>query len=116
MGGETIRMNAQEPPADRRLERAVSILSVLVARKTDFVERALRDFQAKACRSRELSEDREEIDRIRSNLVEIVAQVDWRLFVTEEESERRVLYLATKLDDLNRRAIWREIEKQLDSN
>ncbi len=109
-------MNAQEPPADRRLERAVSILSVLVARKTDFVECALREFQAKASRSRELSEDREDIDRIHSKVVEIVAQIDWRLFVTEEESEMRVLDLATKLDDIDRRAIWNEIEKQLDTD
>jgi hypothetical protein len=69
-------MNTQEPPADRRLKRAVSILSVLVARKTDFVECALRDFQASASQSRVLSEDPEDIDRIHSKLVESVAHID----------------------------------------
>jgi hypothetical protein len=107
-------MSVQEPPPDSRLERAVVILSVLVARKTDFVECALHDFQARVSQSRELSGHGEDIDPIHSKLVEIVARMDWRSFVTGDETERRVLNLATKLEDLDRDAIWSQIQKQID--
>jgi hypothetical protein len=110
-------MSAPEPSeVDRRLKRAVSNLSVLVARKTDFVNCALRGFQSKLTQSR-ISFEEPAVDRlVRADLIEIVAQIDWRMFVTSDEIERRVLNLETRLEELNRRAIWREIEQQIGSD
>jgi hypothetical protein len=92
---------------------AVSVLSVVSARKVDFVENLLRQFQD---RSRSITRTRYEPGKLRafeSDLVSAVAELDWRLFVTELELNHRKLMLGTRLENLNKRLIWNELEKRL---
>ena len=54
-----------------------------------------------------------DIKELERSLPDVVASLDWRLFVTEPEMEKRRLVLSTRLDDLDLRAIWEAIEEKL---
>lgn len=93
------------PDEDRPGVRAVSTLSVIAARKVDFVTNAIH-------RARDALTPRQ-LDHLRTDLVNAVDKLDWRLFVTDIERVQRKLNLGTKLEDLDRRTIWEAVEQKL---
>lgn len=93
--------------------RAVSMLSVISARKVDFAENVMHRLHDSSRPKLADSSGRGRWNEFRKGLVQLVAELDWRLFVTSSELEKRTLNLSTKLEDLDRQAIWMELEKRL---
>ena len=87
-----------------RARRAVCVLSVITARKADFVECALRQLRGGAPMP----------PGFVAAVVDAIAKLDWKFFVTERETVSRVLNLSTDLAELNRDAIWLELDSALD--
>jgi len=83
-------------------------LSVIVARKTDYLQSLLarlgRDL-------RRLSPG--EGESLREGLARAVSEMGPRLFVTRSEISARRLNPRVRLEDLNQEAIWRELERSL---
>jgi hypothetical protein len=92
---------------------AMCVITVIVSRKLEFVGQAARRFRSLArADSRDVvtSFDR---DDVTDKLCEAIANLSWRLFVTESEAERRKLNPQTTLENLDRAAIWAAVEREL---
>ena len=104
-------------PADQADEpfniRTVRFLTVISARRVDFVgvavNRLLR-FSRTDTKDKRLPHNSSEV---KERLAETVAELDWRLFVTPQERKERMLNLSTRLENLDREAIWKAVEKRL---
>jgi len=100
-------------PDDRRGVIVVSALSIISARKVDFASGVIREFRSDV-HSVECSDlNPGEVGKVLEKVVEIIADLDWRLFVTEEEVSRKHLNPDTRLEDLNRERIWTRVRKSL---
>ena len=93
------------PPSD---EKVIQSLLVIIARKADYL-RSLFDRLGNKL-SRLLPNDEE---RLRRKLTEIIAGMEPRLWVTRKEAQNRCLDPGIRLEDLNRQAIWNEIQSAL---
>ncbi len=103
--------DSESPSEDRMGVRAVSTLAVLAARKIDFLANSLRRLEESVGKG-ELGVVGD-IPVLRRGLVEAVRRLDWHYFVTGSELSNRRLNVNTRLQDLDRRAIWVELERML---
>jgi hypothetical protein len=115
LGDCELVMAGASPSQDKWGIAAVSVISVVSARKVDFVENLLRQLQDGSSSITGTRFDPARLRALQSQLVKAVAELDWRLFVTEQELERRELTLGTRLENLDKRMIWIELEKGLES-
>lgn len=56
---------------------------------------------------------RVELERVEKKVVEIVAQLDWELFVTKEERQHRMLDPEVRIEDLDRIKLWKAVQDKL---
>jgi hypothetical protein len=107
-------MDERPPREDRKGVRAICTLSVIAGRKIDFVNVALHELAESQHPVGRRPLEPTEIAKVKRGLSDVVAGLDWRLFVTGSESAARRLKLTTTLQDLDREAIWSEVESRLD--
>jgi hypothetical protein len=102
-----------QPDENPEWMRAIGTLAVVTARKVDFVSNVLNRLGKND--NADVPKHSTDLDRghARRELVAAVAQLDWELFVRTSEIERRKLNLRIRLEDLDREAIWKALEKQL---
>jgi len=106
-------MRTPGPTEDTWGVRAVSTISAIAARKVDFITNTVRRLRSafRPVADRTLSSA--ELNDLQRDMVKVVGELDWRLFVTETELEQKKLNLDTRLEDLDRQRIWRALEKRL---
>ena len=106
-------MSSKESLQVTRDTRAIGNLSIVIGRKADFISLAVRRLR-EATPLQDSSEDTVGgLRRTEIRLIGAAAKVSWKFFVTESEIRNRKLDLATRLEDLDREAVWREISKRM---
>ena len=105
--------NGAEEREDRRGVIVVSALAIISARKVDFASAFVRGLRSEVQSVENPILDRIELGKIMDKVVRIVANLDWRLFVTKREELQERLNPKTQLEDLNREGIWARIREGL---
>lgn len=100
-------------PGDRRGIIVVSALTVIAARKVDFASGFMAELRKSSASVDSQFHSRTGLERAERKIVEIVAQLDWELFVTNEEREHRMLNPETRIEDLDRRKLWKGVQDKL---
>ncbi len=102
-----------DAPEDRRGIIVVSALTVIAARKVDFASGLLSELRKSPASVDGQFLSRTELEKAEKKIVEIVARLDWELFVTKEERERRVLNPEAGIEDLDRIRLWKGVQDML---
>lgn len=100
-------------PEDRRGIIVVSALTVIAARKVDFASGFLTELRRSSASVDSQFAGRVELERVEKKVVEIVAQLDWELFVTKEERQHRMLDPEVRIEDLDRIKLWKAVQDKL---
>jgi len=106
-------MVVSDPSEDRWGVRAVSVISVVSARKVDFAAQTVMRYRELNHSSREDGAPPPRRSPSVNELVKLIGRLNWRLFVTPSESTARKLNPQTTLEDLDREAIWSEVARQM---
>jgi hypothetical protein len=101
------------PKSQRDFERVVWALSIITARKADFLASVQYGLSNTLSAGSSTLAVKDPARQIESRLPKIVGALDWTLFVTVEEAASRTLNAKTSIDDLDKTAIWDAIEREL---
>jgi len=88
-------------------QNTISIMTVIVARKVDFFN-LIKESNA-------YLEERDYSELFFDQLNQIIARMNPGFFMTKEEIDSRILRSETRLEDLDRAAIFREIKREMKS-
>lgn len=102
-------MTTPIPGADPKGTKTVCVVAVLSSRKADFVEAVVRELRERVRQGAAGNGSDRDITMFERRLVRKVAKLDPQLFVTERERERHILSLGTRLENLDRDEVFRQL-------